>query len=236
MVAGHRVGATGRFVVVIAATGVLHHPHVAHFEGIETFAGASFHSRPVGPFGAPRRTTPWGVIGTGSTAVQITSALAERVERYNLFQRTAPVGLPGEMRRYTPEEQERFRRDPAALEALAAQLNPACSRRSRPQCVDVDNPYLARIQQRCWSTWTRSVTPVLRAKLTPHYRAACKRLIFSGDFLRGRGQRPNVDVVVTASIETCRAPVVCAPRTDGCTSSTAGAGDGLPARPVRAAR
>ena len=41
--------------------------------------------------------------------------------------------------------------------------------------------------------------PALRAKLTPPYRAACKRLIFSDDFYEAI-QRPNASVV-TAGIE-----------------------------------
>ena len=65
---------------VIAATGVLHHPYVADIPGLDTFKGACFHS------------SRWdhdidlagkkvGVIGTGSTATLITSAIADRVGR-----------------------------------------------------------------------------------------------------------------------------------------------------------
>ena len=37
---GHR----DEFDIVIAATGVLHHPKIPKFEGLESFAGAAFHS------------------------------------------------------------------------------------------------------------------------------------------------------------------------------------------------
>src|SRR3546814_13264122 len=37
-------GYRDRFDLVISATGVLHHPNVPEFEGLESFKGASFHS------------------------------------------------------------------------------------------------------------------------------------------------------------------------------------------------
>jgi cation diffusion facilitator CzcD-associated flavoprotein CzcO len=191
-------GHTDRFEVVIAATGVLHHPNVPHFEGIETFAGASFHTARW-DHSVPLDGRRIGVIGTGSTAVQITSALVDRVERYALFQRTAQWVIPGEMHTYTDEERDGFRRDPAALEALAIQLRRSLIDTVAAAVVDIESPYLARIQERCQENLDRVTDPVLKAKLTPHYRAACKRLIFSGDFYEAV-QHPNVDVV-TSGIE-----------------------------------
>lgn len=191
-------GHTDRFEVVIAATGVLHHPNVPHFDGIETFAGASFHTARW-DHSVPLDGRRVGVIGTGSTAVQMTSALVDRVGRYTLFQRTAQWVYPGEMRRYTAEEQEAFRRDPAALEALASYLRQSLIDTVAAAVIDVNHPYLARIQQRCQENLDLVQDPVLKAKLTPPYQAACKRLIFSGDFYEAV-QRPNVDVV-TAGIE-----------------------------------
>src|SRR3546814_10666496 len=37
-------GYRDRFDLVISATGVLHHPNVPEFEGLDSFKGASFHS------------------------------------------------------------------------------------------------------------------------------------------------------------------------------------------------
>src|SRR5680860_1230287 len=67
--AGHR----DEVDVVIAATGVLHHPKVPEIEGLDDFEGTMFHS------------SRWnhevrldgkrvGIVGTGSTAVQMVSA------------------------------------------------------------------------------------------------------------------------------------------------------------------
>ena len=56
--------------VVIAATGVLHHPHYPDIEGLDTFDGALFHSARW-DHDVPLDGARVGVIGTGSTAVQI---------------------------------------------------------------------------------------------------------------------------------------------------------------------
>src|SRR6478736_257122 len=56
----------GHWVVEIAATGVLHHPNVPEIEGIDTFAGATFHSSRW-DHSVPIDGANVGVIGTGST-------------------------------------------------------------------------------------------------------------------------------------------------------------------------
>ena len=50
--------------IIIAATGVLHHPKIPKFEGIETFAGAAFHSARW-DHSVPLDGRRVGVIGTG---------------------------------------------------------------------------------------------------------------------------------------------------------------------------
>jgi cation diffusion facilitator CzcD-associated flavoprotein CzcO len=73
---------------VIAATGVLHHPVYPEIAGLDSFAGACFHSarwdRSTALHG--KRV---GIIGTGSTATQILPAIVDRVTHVSLFQRTA---------------------------------------------------------------------------------------------------------------------------------------------------
>src|SRR5438094_197600 len=80
---------------VIAATGVLHHPKLPDIDGLDEFEGAMFHSarwdHDVRLDGARV-----GIVGTGSTAVQMVSALVGRVEKLSLFQRTAQWIMPQE--------------------------------------------------------------------------------------------------------------------------------------------
>ncbi len=110
--------------VVIAATGVLHHPNYPDIEGLDSFAGAMFHSsrwdHDVALDG--KRV---GVIGTGSTAVQIVGAIVDQVGHLDLFQRTPQWILPQENPAFTDEEKASFRADPSKLIELHDSLSQA---------------------------------------------------------------------------------------------------------------
>ncbi len=167
--------------VVIAATGVLHHPHVPDLPGLADFVGAAFHSarwdHQVTLDG--RRV---GVIGTGSTAIQITSALVPRVARYVLFQRTPQWVMPIRNPPYSADERAAYAAEPERLAGFRSELNRAMIDLANA-VVDADSPGMARIEQACRANLEQNVRdPVLREQLRPSYRAACKRLVFSADF------------------------------------------------------
>jgi len=184
--------------VVIAATGVLHHPNVAPLAGLDSFAGACFHSarwdHAVKLDGARV-----GVVGTGSTAVQITSALVPRVAKYALFQRTAQWIMPQENPRFSEAERAEFRRNPQLLDVMHAQMAELFHAFSSG-LVDADSPQMKMIADACLANLEQNVRdPALRERLRPSYRAACKRLIMSPDFYDAI-QRPNAELV-TEGIE-----------------------------------
>jgi cation diffusion facilitator CzcD-associated flavoprotein CzcO len=187
-------GHTDEVDVVIAATGVLHQPSVPDIDGIDDFAGAIFHSarwdHDVALDGARV-----GVIGTGSTAIQITSAVVDRAEHFSLFQRTAQWVLPSENPAYTDEEKEEFRSDPQALEELHGQISEIFAEGFSNAVVDAESPIMKMIEQACSDNLEQSVTdPDLRDRLRPDYVAACKRLIISPDFYEAI-QKPNAELV-----------------------------------------
>lgn len=192
------VGHHDRFDAVIAATGVLHHPNVPHLEGIETFDGATFHSARW-DHDVPLDGRRIGVVGTGSTAVQITSALVPRVERLHLFQRTAQWVYPSPNPMYTDEERAAFRADPVAFERLVQRLRTTMLDRVVSAVIDVDSPQHAEVERLCRQHLATVRDPDLRRRLTPTYRAMCKRLVVSGDFYEAI-QRPNA-VLVTDPID-----------------------------------
>ena len=86
-------------------------PPLPRHRGSRHFAGAMFHSsrwdHDVALDGARV-----GVIGTGSTAVQIVGAIVDRVAHLSLFQRTAQWVLPQENPAITDEEKAAFRERP----------------------------------------------------------------------------------------------------------------------------
>ena len=199
---GHR----DRFDVVIAATGVLHHPRYPDIDGLDRFAGSMFHSsrwdHDVALDGARV-----GIIGTGSTAIQITSALTHRVKKLSLFQRTAQWVMPQENPAYSDEEKAAFRYDPARLSNVHSNLAELFGVFANA-VVDADSAEMKMIEEACRSNLEENVRdPELRERLRPDYRAACKRLIISPDFYDAI-QHPNAELV-TERIEHVAPNGVC---------------------------
>jgi cation diffusion facilitator CzcD-associated flavoprotein CzcO len=178
--------------VVIAATGVLHHPNVPPIEGLESFAGATFHSARW-DHSVPLDGTRVGVVGTGSTAVQITAALARRAAHYCLFQRTAQWVLPQANTPYGPEERERYASDPELLRTMHDNLAEAFGAFATA-VIDADSAGMAAIEQLCLDNLETVEDPDLRDRLRPTYRAGCKRLVVSPDFYDAI-QSPNAELV-----------------------------------------
>jgi cation diffusion facilitator CzcD-associated flavoprotein CzcO len=186
---GHR----DQFDVVIAATGVLHHPKYPAIEGIDTFGGTMFHSArwddSVQLDGARV-----GIIGTGSTAVQMVSALVDRVARLSLFQRTAQWIMPQENPACSDEERADLREHPERLSETRQGLSDLFDLFSNA-VVDSDSAEIKMIERACAANLEDNVhDPNLRERLRPTYRAACKRLIISPDFYDAI-QRPNAELV-----------------------------------------
>jgi len=179
--------------VVIAATGVLHHPNVADIPGLDSFQGVSFHSARW-DHSVPLADKRVGVIGTGSTAIQITTAIADKVKRFDLYQRTAQWVMPIENQIFTEEERTAFRDDPVALAQFKAEALDYFKHFSNA-VIDADSQEMAELEAACLANLEDNVSdPVLREKLRPNYRAGCKRLIFSPNFYQAV-QSPNAHVI-----------------------------------------
>ncbi len=189
--------------VVIAATGVLHHPNIPELPGIKRFAGSTFHSARWN-HDVPLDGRKIGVVGTGSTAMQITSALVPRVARYTLFQRSAQWVMAIDNPSYSAAERAAFASDPEKIEAIRAEANTMMIDYVSNAIIDADSPGMKSIERRCLQNLENNVTdPGLRERLRPDYRAACKRLIFSADFYQAI-QQPNAELV-TNGIEQVEA-------------------------------
>jgi cation diffusion facilitator CzcD-associated flavoprotein CzcO len=188
--AGHRDEAD----VVIAATGVLHHPRMPDIEGLDDFEGAMFHSsrwdQDIDLDGARV-----GIVGTGSTAVQMVSALVRRVGKLSLFQRTAQWVLQQDNPPYGEDEREEFRRNPERLTELRGRLTEFFDVFANA-IVDADSAEMQMLAAACRANLDENVhDPELREKLRPDYQAACKRLIISPDFYDAI-QQPNAELVI----------------------------------------
>ncbi|MEM7142239.1 MAG: NAD(P)/FAD-dependent oxidoreductase [Actinomycetota bacterium] len=180
------------FDFVIAATGILHHPKLPAIDGLDSFAGPSFHS------------AQWdhdveldgkriGVVGTGSSGVQITGALADRASELRVFQRTAQWVVPVEQAAYTDEQKQEFRTDADVLTDLHVKLQQAFNDGFATEILDANSDMVDGIEQRC-SEILAGLSPELREKLTPDYRPGCKRLVVSHNWYDAI-QTPSVDIV-----------------------------------------
>ena len=182
--------------VVIAATGVLHHPNIPDIDGLDTFAGAAFHSSQW-DHDVPLDTARVGVIGTGSTATQIVGAIADRVAKLTLFQRTAQWIMPQENPPFTGDDQAAFRDEPERLAGLHSELSQQFDVFANA-VVDAESPEMRMVERLCRANLDDSVRdPELRERLRPDYRAACKRLVVSPNFYEAI-QRPNAELVTDA--------------------------------------
>ena len=168
---------------VIAATGVLHHPFTPDIPGLDTFAGDVVHTARWDD-GIATDGRRIAVIGTGSTGVQVVSALQPKADHVAHFVRTpqwvmwAPMGLP----------------QPAVLGALLRRL-PAAQRVLYDTLL-WGSGILADIATR--PSWRRSLVQqyarwslraqirdrTLRDRLTPDYQPLCKRQVVSGSYYR----------------------------------------------------
>ncbi|MBW2361224.1 MAG: NAD(P)/FAD-dependent oxidoreductase [Deltaproteobacteria bacterium] len=184
---------------VIAATGVLHVPNYPDIEGLDSYKGTVFHSARWN-HDAKLAGKRVGVIGTGSTAIQIVGSLVDEVEEISLFQRTAQWIVPQENPPYSEEEKAEFRKKPEVVEQMRALILKEFAEGFANAVVDAYSPELKGIHDTCEANLNDSVKdPELREKLRPNYRAGCKRLIMSDNFYDAI-QRPNANLV-TEGIE-----------------------------------
>jgi len=181
--------------VVVTATGFLRIPRYPDFPGLTSFAGKVFHSARW-DHSVPLADKRIGVIGNGSSGVQIVTELGGNVAQLTLFQRTPQWIFPMPNRRYT-------RLGRVMLER-SARLNSVCYRLWQ---VIYEGGFAAALVEPGWRRrfisaacrWhlRRVRDPVLRRQLTPDYQAMCKRLVMSAGFYPAM-QKPNVRLVTDA--------------------------------------
>ena len=130
-----------------------------------------------------------------------------RRERLSLFQRTAQWIMPQENSVYTEEQKRVFREDPERMDRLQRELTQSFSEAFSNAVVDASSEELANIESQCRANLEESVRdPVLRERLRPDYRPACKRLVLSPGFYEAI-QHPAAELV-TADIERIEGPGV----------------------------
>jgi cyclohexanone monooxygenase len=88
----------------IMATGCLSIPQAPQFPGLESFKGEWYHSANWPHEGVDFAGKRVGLIGTGSSGVQMTPEIAQRAKHLTVFQRTANYSVPAQNEPITPEQ------------------------------------------------------------------------------------------------------------------------------------
>ena len=86
----------------VSAMGMISEPVIPKFKGIENFKGACFHSARW-PEGLDYEGKRIGIIGAGSTTVQMLPVTTETAKSVTVFQRTANFVMPAVQKPMTPE-------------------------------------------------------------------------------------------------------------------------------------
>ncbi|MCK6547808.1 NAD(P)/FAD-dependent oxidoreductase [Myxococcota bacterium] len=178
--------------VVIAGTGPLSRPAPVDIPGLASFGGAMFHSSRWSA-SADLDGRDVAVIGTGASAIQIVPAIAPRVRRLLVFQRTPPWIIPRDDHAISPVTRALYRAVPPLLTLRRDLIYLSLEWRATGFVV---RPRLMKLFSRLAKKHLEAQVsdPVLRDKLTPRYVMGCKRVLLSDDYYPAL-VRPNVELV-----------------------------------------
>ena len=120
---------------VVLANGILTTPKLARIEGMETFAGESFHTSRW-DYNVDLAGKRVGIIGTGATAVQVVPEIAKIVKELYVFQRTPSTIDVRDQRMTTQEEIDAWSQEPGWAKARRERLAQISSGRTALQGND----------------------------------------------------------------------------------------------------
>ncbi|ODN02459.1 Baeyer-Villiger monooxygenase [Orchesella cincta] len=182
---------TGKFFdIVINASGILREPKAP--KEFTNFKGTLIHSARWNPE-VDLSGKVVGVVGTGSSGIQVIPAIADKVKQLAVFQRTPPYLVPRAQFKYPECVKWMFENIPsvrwshrAALFWLHELLYLSFIHNNIGSFVATR---VTRVQR-----WLQIKSSELRKKLTPSYAVGNKRIGVSLDFYRAL-QKPNVELV-----------------------------------------
>ncbi|GAB4012460.1 flavin-containing monooxygenase [Nocardioides ultimimeridianus] len=163
---------------LISGSGGLSEPRMPDIDGIDGFAGEIFHSarwnHDVDLTG--KRVA---VIGTGASAIQIVPELQRIAGHVDVYQRTPNWIIPRNEHRYTDRQKAVFRRVPLAQRAYRAFIYATLE--ARAPAFTRFPALQAATERMVRGNIARGIKddPELVAKVTPDYRAGCKRILIS---------------------------------------------------------
>jgi cation diffusion facilitator CzcD-associated flavoprotein CzcO len=175
--------------VVVSALGMFNDLAWPDIEGLEKFAGTSFHSAHW-DWDHDLSGEAVGVIGSAASAVQFVPEIVKEAGQVYLYQRTANWVLPKMDEPWTAEEIEARRKDVDLALAIRRQIFEAVDSGQTFSNLDLnaerEASVLAAIQV--------VEDPEVRAKLVPTHPYGCKRPLNSNNYYSSFN-RPNLELV-----------------------------------------
>jgi cation diffusion facilitator CzcD-associated flavoprotein CzcO len=197
----HLRSADGRTITaqfIVLGVGPLNVPRIPNLNGVESFAGAFFHSAEW-DHSVDLTGKRVAVIGTGASAIQFVPIIAEQVGQLQLYQRTPPWVLGRGNPAIPKSLQKLFAKVPLTCNvarALAYWISESMAIGLHGY-ANLHRP-LARAAR---ANIRKSIRdPALVAKLTPTYQIGCKRLLFSSTYYPALA-RPNAEVIMDGIAE-----------------------------------
>jgi cation diffusion facilitator CzcD-associated flavoprotein CzcO len=184
--------------IVVSAMGPLNKPRLPNIPGRESFAGRAFHSSQW-DYSVDLNGKNVVVIGTGASAIQFVPQIAPQVGKLTLFQRTAPWIIPRNDKPVGKVRTIARRRIPMYAWLIRKAIYWMLEIRALGFVV---NPKILKWSEKDVLKFIEHSVPDsgLRAKLTPAYRAGCKRILISDDYYPAI-QRPNVELLTQGIAE-----------------------------------
>ncbi|WP_299556440.1 NAD(P)/FAD-dependent oxidoreductase [uncultured Mycolicibacterium sp.] len=177
---------------LISGAGPLHIPFIPDFEGLGDYTGTAFHSAQW-DHGVDLTGKRVAVIGTGASAIQIIPEIAGRVGELHVYQRTPAWVMPRPNNPIPAWARRMFATVPGTRALLRAGIYWA---HEFVGFAMTKQPRLLKIGELLgkWNIRHSIRDRELRRKLTPDYRAGCKRILNSDTYYPALA-RPNVHVI-----------------------------------------
>lgn len=194
---------------LISGAGALHIPSVPDLDGLDGFAGAAFHSAQWN-HDVDLTGKRVAVVGTGASAIQLVPEIVGLVGELHLYQRTPAWVLP----RTNIEFPGAIKRAFAVVPGLRALLRAGLYWGAEGGAYAMNRrPGLLKAVELLGKRYIRReiADPELRRKLTPDYRAGCKRLLGSNNYYRAVGN-PKTELITEGIARVAEEAIV---TTDG---------------------
>jgi len=199
----HGESVTAKYV--IAATGSLDARNVPPFPGLESFRGQWHHTARWPRDGVDLAGKRVGLIGTGSTGIQVATAIAGTVEHLHVFQRTPAFSVPAHNRpldrEYEREWKDNYTERRAAMRANRAAIYPTVPQHG--SVFDHEPEQRQQILEKAWAA--RSGLGFLQTFTDTMLDPAANEVV--AEFVRGRIRQAVRDPEVAALLSPTTYPI-----------------------------